>query len=241
MFGTLACIALAILPFATAHAQNACTEGVSSSHQGRPLADGPFAAFISEASLRFGVPEHWINAILRIESDGDVRARSPKGAMGLMQIMPGTWSELRLRYHLGSDPFDPCASILAGAAYLRELYDRYGSPGFLAAYNAGPARYDEHLAGRQLPAETQIYVTRLAPLIAGREPCNTTPATDVRTRPWTKAPLFAVRTERNLVARLVPTMRPSNSRSTVTPVRRTTAIMSQGDGLFVVRSRAGAS
>ena len=67
---------------------------------------------------------------------------------------------------LGADPFDPHDNILAGAAYLRELHDRYGSPGFLAAYNAGPARYEDHLAtGQPLPAETRAYVALLAPLI----------------------------------------------------------------------------
>jgi soluble lytic murein transglycosylase-like protein len=75
--------------------------------------------------------------------------------MGLMQIMPLTWSELRARYDLGVDPYDPRDNILAGAAYLRELYQRFGTPGFLAAYNAGPTRYESHLAtGRSLPDET---------------------------------------------------------------------------------------
>ena len=75
---------------------------------------------------------------MQAESGGDARALSPKGAMGLMQIMPGTWAELRLRYGLGADPYDPHDNITAGAAYLREMHDRYGEPGFLAAYNAGP-------------------------------------------------------------------------------------------------------
>jgi soluble lytic murein transglycosylase-like protein len=75
--------------------------------------------------------------------------------MGLMQIMPLTRSELRARYDLGVDPYDPRDNILAGAAYLRELYQRFGTPGFLAAYNAGPTRYESHLAtGRSLPDET---------------------------------------------------------------------------------------
>jgi soluble lytic murein transglycosylase-like protein len=75
---------------------------------------------------------------MRVESDGKQRARSSKGAMGLMQIMPGTWSDLHARYGLGADPYDIHDKILAGAAYIRELHDRYGTPGFLAAYNAGP-------------------------------------------------------------------------------------------------------
>ena len=116
----------------------------------------PFAAFITEASKRFAVPEHWIRSVMRVESAGEVRARSRKGAMGLMQIMPQTWSELRARYDLGADPYDPRDNILAGAAYIRELYQRFGAPGFLAAYNAGPTRYENHLAtGRPLPDETQ--------------------------------------------------------------------------------------
>ena len=103
---------------------------------------------------------------MRVESFGDARAVSPKGAIGLMQVMPKTYAELRVRHRLGADPCDPHDNILAGAAYLREMLDRYGSPGFLAAYNAGPARYDEHLMkGRPLPGETQDYVAKLAPMI----------------------------------------------------------------------------
>jgi hypothetical protein len=88
-----------------------------------------------------------------------------------MQIMPKTWQELRARYGLGADPYDPRDNILAGAAYLRELHDRFGSPGFLAAYNVGPTRYAEHLAtGAALPAETENYVAMLAPIIDGSQP-----------------------------------------------------------------------
>ena len=103
---------------------------------------------------------------MRVESFGDARAISQKGAIGLMQVMPKTYAELRVRHRLGADPCDPHDNILAGAAYLREMLDRYGAPGFLAAYNAGPARYDEHLMkGRPLPGETQDYVAKLAPMI----------------------------------------------------------------------------
>ena len=93
----------------------------------------PFVDFVEETSRRFGVPVRWIRAVIDAESAGDVRARSPKGAMGLMQIMPETWAELRLRYDLGNNPYGPHDNIIAGIAYLRELRDRYGSPGFLAA------------------------------------------------------------------------------------------------------------
>jgi hypothetical protein len=133
--------------------------------QPAPVTAHPHAAFIAEASQRFGIPEHWIRAVLRVESAGDVRAISSAGAMGLMQVMPDTWAGLRRRHGLGRDPYDPRDNIFAGTAYLREMWDRYGNvAAMLAAYNAGPGRYDEHLAtGRTLPAETRAYVATLAP------------------------------------------------------------------------------
>lgn len=124
------------------------------------------AAFVAEASQRFGIPAHWIYAIIRIESAGRTRAVSSAGAIGLMQLMPGTWARQRARYGLGADPFDPRDNILAGTSYLREMHDLYGAPGFLAAYNAGPGRYEDWRAGRRsLPLETRRYLARLAPLV----------------------------------------------------------------------------
>jgi hypothetical protein len=97
-----------------------------------------------------------------------MRVRSRKGAMELMQIMPQTWSDLRARYDLGAKPYDPRDNILAGAAYISELYQRFGAPGFIAAYNAGPGRYENHLAtDRPLPDETKEYVARLEPRVEG--------------------------------------------------------------------------
>jgi hypothetical protein len=91
--------------------------------------------------------------------------------MGLMQVMPATYDELRARYSLGDDPFDPHDNIMAGTAYLRELYDVYGAPGFLAAYNAGPGRLDDYLTKRRpLPDETRNYVARIGPNLAGAQP-----------------------------------------------------------------------
>jgi soluble lytic murein transglycosylase-like protein len=162
--------------------------------QTRPVSTDPHAAFIAEASQRFDIPQHWIRAVRRVESAGDVRAISSAGAMGLMQIMPDTWAELRTRHGLGRDPYDPRDNILAGTAYLREMHDRYGSPGFLAAYNAGPGRYEEYLAGRPLPAETRAYVAILAPLIGGDELAPTTRGNTVVAtadpNAWRQAPLF---------------------------------------------------
>ena len=124
------------------------------------------AAHVREAAQRFSIPEHWIYAVIRIESAGRTRAVSSAGAMGLMQLMPGTWARQRDRFALGSDPFDPRDNIMAGTSYLREMYDRYGAAGFLAAYNAGPGRYEAWLGGRRsLPLETRRYVARIAPML----------------------------------------------------------------------------
>ena len=151
----------------------------------------PFVDSVEQASRRFGVPERWIRTVIDVESARDVRARSPKGAMGLMQIMPETWAKLRLRYDLGNDPYDPRANILAGTAYLRELHDRYGSPGFLAAYNAGPGRYEQHRAGRSLPAETRAYLQKLVPII-GSDIAASSAVTSLRPP---AAALFVARSE----------------------------------------------
>ncbi len=125
------------------------------------------ATAVDEASRRFGLPVAWIQAVIATESAGDRRAVSVKGAMGLMQLMPGTWRELRAELGLGVDPFDRRDNILAGAAYLRRLLDRFGPRGSLAAYNAGPARYQAFLDGeRGLPPETVTYVARVEARVA---------------------------------------------------------------------------
>lgn len=129
-------------------------------------AGDPIATAIDEASRRFGIPEAWIRAVMRVESNGDRRAVSRAGAIGLMQVMPATYAELRRQLGIGMDPFDVRNNILAGTAYLRQMYDRYGAPGFLAAYNAGPGRWESHLDGsRPLPTETVNYLSRLAPAL----------------------------------------------------------------------------
>jgi Transglycosylase SLT domain len=149
------------------------------------------AGFVMEASRRFALPPSWIRAVMRVESGGDVRALSPKCAVGLMQIVPETWATLRLRYGLGTDPYDPHDNITAGAAYLRELHDRYGDLGFLAAYNAGPGRYEDHLAtGRPLPSETRSYVSVVAALIHG-DSFEDAGVTAAMGTPWFNGALFA--------------------------------------------------
>ena len=150
------------------------------------------ATHIADASHRFGIPEVWISAVMRRESGGDPRAVSPKGAVGLMQIMPGTWAELRTRYRLGPDPFDERDNILAGTAYLREMHDRYGTvAGMLAAYNAGPGRVDDLLqTGRPLPRETRAYIAAIL------QSMNGDAATDVppdRPSDFRDTPIFVQR------------------------------------------------
>jgi hypothetical protein len=212
--GTMLCIvvilAASMLSSGAAHAE----QEPLVTRRPNGLSVRPFAAFVTEASKRFSVPEHWIRAVLRVESGAKRRARSSKGAMGLMQIMPKTWTELRARYGLGTDPCDPRDNILAGAAYIRGLHDRYGAPGFLAAYNAGPGRYERHLAaGRPLPDETQAYVARLAPMI-NRARTHVQIGAVTRSFAWANPSLFAPRSAGTSSDRSSPTaMRHRSSRA----------------------------
>lgn len=149
--------AAAVAP-TSAWAQTAREPGIGVS-AARPSID----RLIEEAARRFGVPPSWVRAVMRQESGFDPDATSRAGAMGLMQVMPATYAELRRRHGLGADPYDPRDNILAGTAYLRELHDRFGPEGMLPAYNAGPGRYLQHRdEGRPLPAETRDYVARLS-------------------------------------------------------------------------------
>ena len=226
-------VALLVLSCGTALAQSATTVLRKTSPD-----TGPYAIFVREAAQRFGVPASWIGAVMAIESGGDVLALSSQGAMGLMQVMPGTWAGLRIRYDLGDNPYDPRDNILAGAAYLRELYDRYGSPGFLAAYNAGPGRYDDHIGtGRALPYETQLYVATLAPLIGERQ-ADDVFANSRRFAPWQEAPLFVTRARDDSAATSAAskttTERPSDDRSAENSAR----LKARPDRLFVRNGNA---
>lgn len=143
---------------ASAHAAHA--EILAGSTQWDPL--------IAAASARYDVPVDWITRVMRAESGGrtlerGLPIRSRAGAIGLMQLMPKTWQEMRVRSGLGGNPDDPHDNVMAGTAYLRLMYDRFGYPGLFAAYNAGPARYNAYLhAQTTLPAETAGYVATLA-------------------------------------------------------------------------------
>ena len=127
-------------------------------------------AFITEASQRFHVPKAWIRAVMRQESGGrtmlaaDQPIVSRAGALGLMQVMPSTYDQMARVHKLGDDPFNPRANIMAGAAYLRWLHERYGYPRMFAAYNAGPGRVEK---GGRLPAETRAYVAGVTGTVRG--------------------------------------------------------------------------
>ncbi len=129
---------------------------------------------------------------MRVESRGNSRAVSRAGAMGLMQIMPATWAGLRARYGLGPDPFDVRDNIMAGAAYLREMHDRYGdASAMLAAYNAGPGRYDDYVSrGRPLPAETVGYLAQLTTVVGAPGAVETAVSAPPDRFAWRRAALF---------------------------------------------------
>ncbi|MDH4744231.1 lytic transglycosylase domain-containing protein [Sphingomonas sp. CBMAI 2297] len=156
-----------------------------------PAGTWRWSAEIDAAAARCGVPGDWIVRVMQAESGGRTMLggrpiRSPKGAIGLMQLMPATWAELRRELGLGDDPDLPADNIVAGACYLRRMYDRFGYPGLFAAYNAGPARYAAWLAGEAgLPAETTAYLRR----VTGAVPVPAEVA------PLPREPLFLVRRE----------------------------------------------
>src|SRR5580692_272602 len=121
-------------------------------------------SLIDEAAAKFQIPTAWIEAVMQRESGGHITLNghpitSPAGAIGLMQVMPDTFAEMRAKLNLGADPYDPHDNIFAGVGYMRELYSAYGFPNLFAAYNAGPKRLDEFLfTGKALPDETESYL-----------------------------------------------------------------------------------
>ncbi|EIM72237.1 lytic transglycosylase [Nitratireductor aquibiodomus RA22] len=207
---------------------------------GRQEVGDPIAAHITEAAQRFGIPEHWIVAVIGAESAGNTRAISRAGAQGLMQVMPATWDHLRARYRLGSDPFDPRDNILAGTAYLREMYDRYGTiPAMLAAYNAGPHRYDEHIAtGRALPTETRAYVDLLAPALGATAPSSGAPAAPPPPD-WREAPLFVSRLVNHQTVADRATDKHADGTSASVPVQRNAEDQSLRNTIFIAQDNTG--
>jgi hypothetical protein len=121
------------------------------------------------------------------------------------------------------------------------MHDRYGSPGFLAAYNAGPGRYEEYLAGaRSLPAETRAYVATLAPLVGGGDIAGPIIVATAEPLSWTRAPLFVARADATPAAGPVQSDGRSGDTADAVGARDVPAITPQSSGLFVARSSAGA-
>jgi len=170
-FGQLALTLLLLLGLAACSGgpQRASTGGSQYGYAPPGPPEDPWGPYISEAASRFSVPDRWIRAVMHQESGGHEYLNgqpitSDAGAAGLMQVMPATYAELRDQYNLGSDPYNPHDNIIAGTGYIRQMYDRFGSPAFLAAYNAGPNRVAAYLAGNGgLPNETVNYLASIAP------------------------------------------------------------------------------
>ncbi len=213
-----------------------------------PAAAHPYAGHVADAARRFGIPEAWIWAVMRVESRGNSRAVSRAGAMGLMQIMPATWGSMRARYGLGPDPFDVRDNIMAGAAYLREMHDRYGNASaMLAAYNAGPGRYDDYLSrGRPLPAETVGYLAQFTAVVGAPGAVETAVSAPPDRFAWRRAALFvritgsgsapsAAQSDDTSDAPGSVAARPTEAQGSAVPSSPET----QADTLFVPRARAG--
>lgn len=170
--GTIAAILLVAAGGGAAHGGPGVPAGTAGSAAFIPA--DPIARwqpYVAEAAARFGLPPATIMRVIAAESGGMTHLHgrpitSRAGAMGLMQLMPATWAQMRARLALGPDPHDPHDNILAGSLYLRLMIDRFGTPGAFAAYNAGPGRYADHLAsGRRLPRETVAYLAKVVDVV----------------------------------------------------------------------------
>lgn len=211
-------------------------------------ATASWAALVDEAARRFGIPPEWVHGVMQVESGGRTTMNgrpitSSAGAMGLMQVMPATFAQLTARYGLGSDPHDPRANIHAGAAYLREMYDRFGAAYFLAAYNAGPARVDQHLrTGRPLPLETRRYIAMLLPRLF---PGVSTPAVPASATVQDLTGSGTAGAHASSPSRPIPPRRLDPARAPVFVSAHSTSTAAQtgsdvrtNDGLFVTLTRA---
>lgn len=143
---------------------------------GPPL--DPWGPYINQSSQRFNVPDQWIRAIILQETRGyqyynKRPVTSPHGAKGLMQIKSTTYKDLAKRYNLGNDVYDPHDNIMAGTGYIRTLYNKYGAPGFVAAYHGGPGTLDAYLKrGTALPKATKNYMISVTPNLGNSVPMS---------------------------------------------------------------------
>ena len=116
----------------------------------------PYASLVAKAARKTGLKRTLLSSVIRAESDFHSRAVSPKGALGLMQLMPATARSLAVQH-----PFDPAENIQGGAKYLRQMLQKFGSLNLaLAAYNAGPGNVALYGGVPPFP-ETRSYVTRV--------------------------------------------------------------------------------
>jgi len=207
-------------------ASRAATSSRPASYEPPGPPSDPWGPYIREASNRFDVPERWIREVMRQESGGRITATSRVGAMGLLQLMPGTYAELNVKHGFGDDPYHPWSNLMAGTAYIRQMYDLYGSPGFLAAYNGGPRRLENYLwSGGRMPDETRNYVAKIGPRLSGeprrRAPDEVYAAADIGLNPPSRrssgadpATMLALREQRRNAAP-EPSVRPTQLAGTV--------------------------
>jgi len=159
--------------------------------RGRPVDPQAFEGMIKNASARHQVPEELVKAVIKVESNFNPQATSHMGAMGLMQLMPGTARDLGVK-----KAYDPQDNINGGTKYLRELLDRYDGnvPKAVAAYNCGPGNVDK---GR-LPRETRSYLQLVSKYYQGnqvlRKPKVTQPP--IKTAPLPEVPAPEISTTR---------------------------------------------
>ena len=149
-------------PLATAKTTSYAVPKAAAIRATRPAAAERGRAYddlISEHARTLGVRPDLVRAVMQVESGFNPNARSPKGAMGLMQLMPSTIRQFGVK-----NPFNAAENVRAGVAYLRELLDRYQNNEelALAAYNAGPGAVDKH--GQTVPPykETRQYVAQIS-------------------------------------------------------------------------------
>ncbi len=191
-----ACAGASHGPVATGYSTDYYLSHAASSYSPPGPRDDPWGPYINIAAARFDVPAPWIRQVMRAESGGHEYLGgqltvSAAGAMGLMQLEPETYQEMAARYGLGADPFNPYNNIMAGTAYIHEMYQVYGCPGFLAAYDAGPGRLDRYMNYHtRLPDETINYVAMIAPRIQGYYPNHRSDADELalNTEPASEAP-----------------------------------------------------
>jgi soluble lytic murein transglycosylase-like protein len=172
-------------------AEQSSTYAVESTMGPRSLLDR-WNPVIREAAAKFNIPAMWLRAVMRNETGGrtvladDKPIVSHAGAQGVMQLMPDTYDQMADRHGLGDDPFNGRDNVMAAAAYLRWLKDRYGFPGMFGAYNFGPGNWEDHLhKKRALPAETRNYLKQITAYLKS-SPANLANAVHL-TRPDGKA------------------------------------------------------